>query len=98
MASTDHTSPGAWQVARRLAQGLAGITAECHYAQRRLYELRLELDRYVIENDRAPGTFSEFCLRSARPFWCEPAAGERASGSPVRPVASRHAPKRGPRR
>jgi hypothetical protein len=98
MAITDHSSPAAWQVARQVARGLAGITAECHYAQRRLFELRLELDRYVIENDRAPGTFSEFSLRSARSHWREPTAGERAGGLPVRRVASGHASKRGPRR
>ncbi|HEY6275290.1 MAG TPA: hypothetical protein VIX86_03070 [Streptosporangiaceae bacterium] len=98
MAITDHTSRGVWRVARQFAHGVAGVAAECHYAQRRLFELRLELDRYVIESDRAPGTFSEFCLRSARPRWREPAAGERASGAAVRPVASGHAPKRGPRR
>lgn len=98
MAFTEPTSPAAWQVARQLARGLAGVVAECHYAQRRLFELRLELDRYVIEHDRAPGTFSEFCLRSARPHWREPAAGERAGGVPVRRVASGNASKRDPRR
>jgi hypothetical protein len=98
MASTDPAPPGAWRVARQLARGLADIAAECHYAQRRLYQLRLELDRYVIEPDRAPVTFSEFCLRSGRAHWCEPTASERAGGAPVTPVASGHAPKRGPRR
>ncbi len=98
MAFTDPTPPAAWQVVRRLARGLARVVAECNYAQRRLFELRLELDRYVIEPDRAPGTFSEFCLRSARPHWHEPAAGERAGGVPVRRVASGHASKRSPRR
>jgi hypothetical protein len=85
-------------MARQFARGLADIAAECHYAQRRLFELRLELDRYVIEPDRAPGTFSEFCFRSARSHWREPSADERAGGVPVTPVASRHASKRGPRR
>jgi hypothetical protein len=98
MAFTDPTSPGAWRLARQLARGLADVVAECNYAQRRLFELRLELDRYVIEPDRGPATFSEFCLRSARPHWREPTAGERAGGAPVTPVASGHAPKRGPRR
>jgi hypothetical protein len=88
MASTDRTPPGAWRMARQFARGLADIAAECHYAQRRLFELRLELDRYVIEPDRAPGTFSEFCLRSARSHWREPSADERAGGVPVTPVAS----------
>jgi hypothetical protein len=98
MASTDPASTGVWQMARQLARGVAGVAAECHYAQRRLFELQLELDRYVIEPDRAPGTFGEFCLRSARVRWCEPTADERAVGAPVAPVASGHAPKRGPRR
>ena len=98
MASGNHSPAGAWQVARQLARGLAGVVAECHYAQRRLYELRLEPDRYVIEPDRAPGTYGEFCLRSARPHWREPTASERASGAPVAPVASGHASKRGARR
>lgn len=98
MASTDPLPTGVWQVARQVARGVAGVVAECNYAQRRLFELRLELDRYVIEPDRAPGTFSEFCLRSARAHWREPTAGERAGGAPVTPVASGHAPKRGPRR
>ena len=98
MAFTGPTSTGAWQVARQLARGLAGVVAECNYAQRRLFELRLELDRYVIEPDRAPGTFSEFGLRSARAHWREPTASERAGGAPVTPVASGHASKRDPRR
>lgn len=98
MAGSDSTPAGVWQMARQFGRGLAGVVAECNYAQRRLFELRLELDRYVIEPDRAPGTFSEFCLRSSRPYWREPTAGERASGAPVLPVASGHAPKRGPRR
>jgi hypothetical protein len=98
MASTDPAPPGAWRMARQFARGVAGIAAECHYAQRRLFELQLELDRYVIEPDRAPVTFGEFCLRSARPHWREPTAGERAAGAVVRPVASGHASKRDPRR
>ncbi len=98
MAGGNPSPAGPWQVARQLARGLAGVAAECHYAQRRLFELRLELDRYVIEPDRAPGTFSEFCLRSGRAHWREPTASERAGGAPVAPVASGHASKRGPRR
>ncbi len=98
MASTDPPPTGIWQVARQFARGVAGVAAECHYAQRRLFELRLELDRYVIEPDRAPGTFSEFCLRSYRAHWREPTASERAGGAPVTPVASGHASKRDPRR
>jgi hypothetical protein len=98
MASGNSFPAGTWQVVRQLARGLAGAAAECHYAQRRLFELRLELDRYVVEPDRAPGTYSEFCLRSARPHWREPTASERAGGVPVTPVPSGHASKRGPRR
>ena len=86
------------QAARREARRVADVVAECNYAQRRLYELRLDPERHALDADRAPGTYGEFLFRTFGPPWREPAARERANGAQVRPVASRDASKRQARR
>ena len=82
-----------WRAACRAARRVADVVAECNYAQRRLYELRVQPDRYALDGDRAPVTYGEFLFRSCVPPWWEPAASERAAGAQVRPVASRNASK-----
>ena len=94
MASTDRAPAAIWRAARRAARCVADVVEECNYAQRRLYELRMDPERYALENDRAPATYGEFLFRiSGRP-WQEPTARERAAGAKVGPVASRDASKR----
>ena len=87
-----------WRAARRAARRVADVVAECNYAQRRLFELRLDPERYALNADRAPDTYGEFLFRTFGAPWLEPAARERAKGARVRPVASRDASKRQARR
>ena len=96
MTSTDRASAPIWRTARRAVRRVADVVAECNYAQRRLLELRLDPERYVLDGDRAPASYQEFVLRSSCSGmrWQEPSAGERTAGAPVRPVASRDASKR----
>ncbi len=66
----------------RIGRRVAAIVAECNYAQRRLFELRLDPERYALDADRAPDTYGEFLFRTFGPPWLEPAAGDvpRARG------------------
>ena len=98
MASTDRASAAIWRAARRAARRVADVVEECNYAQQRLYELRLDPERYALDSDRVPATYSEFLFRSSGPQWREPAATERAAGARVRSVAFRDASKRQTRR
>jgi len=98
MTSTDRAPAAIWRAARRAAQRVADVVAECNYAQRRLYELRIDPERYALNADRAPSTYGEFLFRTLGPPWREPAATERAAGARVHPVASRDASKRQARR
>ncbi|HCU91437.1 MAG TPA: hypothetical protein DHU96_01210 [Actinobacteria bacterium] len=84
-----------WRAACRAARRLRDIVAECNHAQRRLTQLRLDPDRYALNGDTAPASYGEFLFRSSGPAWREPAAGQRATGAQVRPVASRGASQRG---
>ena len=94
MTSTDRAPAAIWRAARRAARCVADAVEECNYAQRRLYELRMDPERYALESDMAPATYREFLSRSTGPPWQEPAARERAAGAQVRSVASRDASKR----
>jgi hypothetical protein len=89
-------STAIWRAACRAARRVADVIEECNYAQRRLYQLRLDPERYALDGDRAPGTYLEFVVRSSssRTRWQEPSAGERTADAPVCPVASRDASKR----
>jgi hypothetical protein len=73
---------------------VADVVEECNYAQQRLYELRLDPERYALDSDRVPATYGEFLFRSFSPRWREPTATERAAGAQVRSVAFRDAFKR----
>jgi hypothetical protein len=98
MTSTDRAPAALWRAVRRAARRVADVVEECNYAQQRLYELRLDPERYAPDGDRAPATYGEFLFRSSGPPWREPTAGERAAGARVRSVASRDASKRHTRR
>jgi hypothetical protein len=98
MTSPDRAPAAIWRAACRAARRVADVVAECNYAQRRLYDLRIDPERYAPDNDGAPATYGEFLFRSFAPAWREPAARERAAGALVRPVASRDASKRQARR
>jgi hypothetical protein len=65
---------------RRLARRTTAVVAECNAAQRRLTELAMSTDQYVLEPDTAPDTYAEFLLRTARTLRREPAADVRLSG------------------
>jgi hypothetical protein len=62
---------------------VADVVEECNYAQRRLYELRMDPERYALGDNRAPATYGEFLFRSLGPPWREPTAGQRAAGAQV---------------
>lgn len=93
MKPTIRRSSRTWRAVRRAASLLGDVVAECNYAQLRLAQLRLHPDRFALDGDTAPASYSEFLYRSSGPPWREPAAGERAAGALVRPVASRGASK-----
>jgi hypothetical protein len=69
---------------RNLAGKIAAAVDEMNYAQRRMTELRLSLDRYVIQPDEAPNTFDEFLARSSGPLRHEPSAARRAQHGSLR--------------
>jgi len=62
----------------RLARRVRAVVAECNDAQRTLAALREDPERYVIEPDRAPESYQEFRMRTARPLVHEPSAATRA--------------------
>jgi hypothetical protein len=94
MTSTDRAPAAVWRAVCRAARCVADVVEECNYAQRRLYELRMDPERYVLYSNMAPRTYGEFLFRTSGPPWQEPTAGERAAGAKVCPVASRDASKR----
>ena len=79
MTSTDRASAAIWRAARRAARRVADVVEECNYAQQRLYELRLDPERYALDSDRVPATYGEFLFRSFGPQWREPAGRLRRS-------------------
>jgi hypothetical protein len=98
MASTDRAPAAIWRAVRWGARRVADVAEECNYAQQRLYQLRVDPERYALDSDRVPATYGEFLFRSSSPHWREPAAAERAAGAQVRSVAFRDASKRQTRR
>jgi hypothetical protein len=94
MTSPDRAPAAIWRVACRAARCVADVVEECNYAQRRLYELRMDPERYVFNSHMAPATYGEFLFRTSGPPWREPTARERAAGAKVCQVASRGASKR----
>jgi hypothetical protein len=67
----------------RFGRRVAGLVAECNYAQRRVFELRTTPDAFVVDRDKAPDDYPEFLFRTSSPLLHEPAAAGRAHGQPV---------------
>ena len=66
---------------RRLTSRVRATVHEMNYAQRRLTELRLSLEPYMIEPDEAPVTYYEFLARTrGLALLHEPTAHERDQG------------------
>jgi hypothetical protein len=61
----------------RFGRRVAGVLAECDYAQRRLLELRMTPDAYLPDRDRAPETYAEFLFRTSGALLHEPTAARR---------------------
>ena len=67
----------------RIGRRVAGIVAECNYAQRRMLALRIAPDVYLAKGDEAPGNYAEFLFRTSSALLHEPTASGRAHGRPV---------------
>ena len=63
-----------------LARRVAGIIAECNYAQRRVTILRTAPDAYLTAADTAPDDYAEFLFRTSGTLMREPDARRRALG------------------
>ncbi len=68
----------------RFGRRVAGLVAECDYAQRRLLELRTTPDAYLPDQDKAPDDYAEFLFRTSTVLLHEPTADRRAHGRSVR--------------
>ncbi len=66
---------------RGLLRRIRSILAECADAQRRMTELRLSPDRYVLRPAKAPDTYEEFLFRTSGPLRHEPPARKRVASS-----------------
>lgn len=96
MTSTDRNSAAArrgdghvfYQLAgavRRAARTVAATVAECNRAQRRMAELQLSPDRFLIGgSDKSPDTYAEFLFRTSGLLIHEPPADKRFSGGRTR--------------
>jgi hypothetical protein len=62
----------------RIGRRIAGVIAECDYAQRRAFTLMTTPDAYLTEPDKAPDSYAEFLFRTSSPELHEPAAVHRA--------------------
>ncbi len=80
MSSTEGQARGIAPLIDRIARRVAGIAAECNYAQRRLTQLRLSLDSHVYDVRQVPDSYHEFLQRTAGALRHEPPARDRADG------------------
>ena len=79
---TPHTLTGA---VRRAVRAVAATLAECNRAQRRMAELQLSPDRFMIDGGaQPPDTYAEFLFRTSGPLRHEPTARQRAAGRSLR--------------
>jgi len=67
----------------RFARRVAGIVAECNYAQRRMLALRTAPDTFLADPDKAPDNYAEFLFRTSTALLHEPTASGRSHGQPV---------------
>jgi hypothetical protein len=72
-----------YTVLRAILRRVAAVIAECHYAQRRLAQLRASPDRYLARPDLAPDTYQEFLFRTSGPLAHEPSAARRSFGRAI---------------
>ena len=63
-----------------LARRVAGIVAECNYAQRRMTILMTAPDAYLTAPGQAPDNYTEFLFRTSGTLLREPDASHRAHG------------------
>jgi hypothetical protein len=64
---------------------VAATLAECNRAQRRMAELRLSPDRFLLDGAaQAPDTYAEFLFRTSGRLTHEPPADKRFSGRGAR--------------
>jgi hypothetical protein len=61
----------------RLGRRVAGVLAECDYAQRRMLALRTSPDAYLPDGGRAPENYAEFLFRTSGMLMHEPTAARR---------------------
>jgi hypothetical protein len=64
----------------RFGRRVAGIVAECNYAQRRMLALRTTPDVYLADGDKAPDNYADFLFRTSGALLHEPAASGRVRG------------------
>jgi hypothetical protein len=67
----------------RISRRIAGVLAECDYAQRRAFDLRTNPDAYIVNRDEAPDDYAEFLYRTSSSLLHEPAAADRARRRPA---------------
>ena len=70
---------------RRAVRAVAATLAECNRAQRRMAELQLSPDRFLINGTaKAPDTYAEFLFRTSGLLTHEPPADKRFSDGRTR--------------
>ncbi|HTT54228.1 MAG TPA: hypothetical protein VMH35_22790 [Streptosporangiaceae bacterium] len=70
---------------RRAARAVAATIAECNRAQRRMAELRLSPDRFMLDGGaRPPVDYAEFLFRTSGLLAHEPPADRRFAGRGAR--------------
>ena len=69
----------------RFGRRVAGLVAECNYAQRRVFELRTTPDAFLADRDKAPDDYPEFLFRTSSALLHEPAAALRSTACRCRP-------------
>jgi hypothetical protein len=96
MTSTDRTSSEARRgdgyvlhqlagAVRRAARAVAATVAECNRAQRRMAELRLNPDGFLLDGGaEPPADYAEFLFRTSGLLAHEPPAAKRFSGGHAR--------------
>jgi hypothetical protein len=67
----------------RFGRRVAGLMAECDYAQRRLFELQTTPDAYLPDRDKVPDDYAEFLFRTSSVLLHEPTADGRAHSRSV---------------
>jgi len=63
----------------RIGRCIAGVFAECDYAQRRWFTVMTTPDSYLTNADQAPDDYAEFLFRTSSALVHEPTAEARAN-------------------